>query len=490
MSCLMLQGSGSNAGKTFLTALLARALYHHGMSVVPFKPQNMSNNAFVTKEGKEIGRAQALQAFAANVEAHHDMNPILLKPEADGYAQLIVGGTASRRVTAKEYHALKKSLMPTVLAAFHRLQKNHDAVLIEGAGSPAEINLRKHDIANMGFACAVQAPVLLISDMERGGAFAAIAGCHQLFSSSERQLLKGYILNQMRGDVSLLDGAMAELKNHVPLDCWGIVPHFERARYLPAEDSLALTQQNTHPKGALRIAIMRLPHIANSDDFDPLIHDDALDCRFVEHGDAIGDVDGIILPGSKAVCADLRYVWSSGWAYDILAAARRGKVILGLCGGYQMLGDAIDDPLAIEGKKDSVTGLGLLHCRTTLHQDKTLIQHHTTVLQGYEIHHGITQGDDCHRPLLVDNTPISSSATSRDGRISGCYLHGYFHNDAARIAWLKSINPHYTSEHLHYVATDTILDELSQQLTTHIAFDGIISLLQENKRSSSERLSS
>jgi adenosylcobyric acid synthase len=423
---LMLQGTGSDVGKSLLAAGLARAYTRRGLKVRPFKPQNMSNNAAVSADGGEIGRAQALQALACGIAPLADMNPVLLKPQSERGAQIVLGGRVWGQASAADYRRLAPSLLPMVLAAFARLAAGADLVLVEGAGSPAEINLRDGDIANMGFAQAADVPVVLIGDIERGGVIAQIFGTQALLREAERALLAGYIVNKFRGDPRLFDGGIAALGAHTGLTSFGVVPFFPAAAALPAEDSLALSAGTSDLRrrgsggGRLRIAVPVLPHIANFDDFDPLRAEPNVDLDMVRPGRPLPrDASLVILPGSKATIADLEFLRREGWDIDILAHRRQGGRILGLCGGYQMLGQKIVDPQGIEGCAGTAAGLGLLDIETVLTGDKRLalttgtdVQTNTPVA-GYEMHLGITTGPGCSRPMLRLAGGADGSAPSR-----------------------------------------------------------------------------
>ncbi|MGA8381221.1 MAG: cobyric acid synthase, partial [Stellaceae bacterium] len=436
----MLQGTGSDVGKSLLLAGMARAYTRRGLRVRPFKPQNMSNNAAVTAEGGEIGRAQALQARACGIAPASDMNPVLLKPQSDQGAQIVLGGEVWGSASAADYRRLAPSLLPAVLAAFSRLAAAADLVLVEGAGSPAEINLRAGDIANMGFAEAAGMPVVLIGDIERGGVIAQLVGTHALLSDSERGLLAGYIVNKFRGDIRLFDGGIAALGRRTGLRSFGTVPFFPAAALLPAEDSLALSTL-THPtlgaerseagegKLRLRIAVPVLPRIANFDDLDPLRAEPAVELVLVRPGRPLPrDADLVILPGSKATIGDLEFLRAEGWDIDLLAHGRHGGRILGLCGGYQMLGRTVADPLGIEGRRATASGLGLLEIDTVLGAKKRLRSiagrdlASGTAVAGYEMHLGTTTGPGLARPMLrLDGR--DDGAVSPDGAVAGCYLH-------------------------------------------------------------------
>ena len=486
---LMLQGTGSDVGKSLLVAGLARVFTRRGLKVRPFKPQNMSNNAAVTAEGGEIGRAQALQARACGAPPAIDMNPVLLKPQTDGMAQLIVCGRVHSALSARDYRALAPSLLPQVLAAFHRLAASADLILVEGAGSPAEINLRAGDIANMGFAEAADVPVALIGDIERGGVIAQLVGTHALLSPGERARLVGYIVNKFRGDIRLFDGGIAAIGERTGLACFGVVPYFADAGLLPAEDSMALAphpnplpaggeresgvQRRTGEGRRVKIAVPLLPRIANFDDLDPLRAEPGVDLVLVRPGQPLPrDVALVILPGSKATLADLAFMREQGWDIDILAHQRQGGHILGLCGGYQMLGRRIADPDGCEGPPAEMPGLGLLDIETVLGGDKRLAQvtgHEIPTgmpVWGYEMHLGVTSGPGLKRPML-DLHGHPDGAVSADGRVMGCYLHGLFASDPFRRAFLARFGT--TAGVIEYEPMiENVLDRLADHLERHL----------------------
>jgi adenosylcobyric acid synthase len=478
---LMLQGTGSDVGKSLLVAGLARALTGRGLRVRPFKPQNMSNNAAVTAEGGEIGRAQALQARACGVPPSTDMNPVLLKPQSERGAQVIVEGRVLGAASASDYHALKPTLLPRVLASFNRLSAAADIVLIEGAGSAAEINLRDGDIANMGFAAAADVPVVLVGDIDRGGVLAAIAGTVALLEPDERARLRGYIVNKFRGDPRLFDSALDILRRRTALDCLGLVPFFPAARDLPAEDSMALDSTPPPPlrgregRGEspthqpLRIAVPRLPRIANFDDLDPLAAEPHVALELVPPGRALPLADLVLLPGSKATLADLAELRANGWDIDILAHARRGGAVLGLCAGYQMLGRRIADPDGIESPAGAAPGLGLLDVETVLGREKLLVEASGIELasgapvRGYEMHLGRTTGPDTARPMLrLGDRP--DGAVSPDGHIAGCHLHGLFAGDGFRRAFLARLGGTGDGALDYERRVETTLDALAAHL--------------------------
>jgi adenosylcobyric acid synthase len=482
-AALMFQGTGSEVGKSLLVAGLARAFARRGLAVRPFKPQNMSNNAAVAGAG-EIGRAQALQARACGVAPSVDMNPVLLKPQTDTGAQVIVQGKVFGNATAREYRALKAELMPKVLESFARLSGEADLVLIEGAGSAAEINLRDSDIANMGFACAADVPVMLIGDIDRGGVIASLVGTHELLVDHERARLRGYVINKFRGDVSLFAPALAEIESRTGLGCYGIVPYFADARRLPAEDGVALDsapwrlRRNDAPARPIRIAVPRLPRISNFDDLDPLVAEADVILDLVEPGRAIPlDADAVVIPGSKATLADLDVLRMQGWDVDIAALARRGAHVFGICGGYQMLGKSIADPGGIEGPVREESGLGLLDVATTLTAKKQLREVSGaaaggTAVSGYEMHMGETVGADCARPMFnisESGEARPDGARSADGRIAGTYLHGLFSGAEFRRQFLAEISGRARAQGAdHEAQVERVLDGLADHLEAHL----------------------
>jgi adenosylcobyric acid synthase len=492
----MLQGTGSDVGKSLLVAGLARAFTRRGLRVRPFKPQNMSNNAAVTADGGEIGRAQALQARACGLPPASDMNPVLLKPQSDGTAQLIVCGRVRASVAARDYRAGAPALLPEVLGAFDRLAAGADLVLVEGAGSPAETNLRAGDIANMGFAEAADLPVALIGDIERGGVIAQLVGTHMLLTPGERARLAGYIVNKFRGDVGLFDGGIAAIGAYTGLYCFGVVPHFADAALLPAEDTMALRapqptaaplspavrdKGSEHGEAAgrrIKIAVPLLPRIANFDDLDPLRAEPCVELVMVRPGWPLPrDAAAVILPGSKATLADLAFLRRQGWDIDILAHRRQGGNVLGLCGGYQMLGRHIADPGGSEGPPGEAAGLGLLDIDTVLGGDKRLVEAEGTEIagglpvRGYEMHVGRTAGPGLARPMLA-LAGRCDGAVSADGKVAGCYLHGLFAGDAFRRAWLARLGAR-PGEFTYEVLVDDVLDRLAGHLERHIDLDGL-----------------
>jgi adenosylcobyric acid synthase len=478
---LMFQGTGSDVGKSLIVAGLARAFADRGLAVRPFKPQNMSNNAAVTADGGEIGRAQALQARAARTPASVHMNPVLLKPQSETGAQIVVQGRVHGAAKAAAYQKMKPELMPFVLASFARLKAEADIVLVEGAGSASEVNLRQNDIANMGFARAAEVPVVLIGDIDRGGVIASLVGTKAVIDAGDAALIRGFLVNKFRGDPALFADAMTRIAAATGWEALGLVPFFPDARRLPAEDALALDQAPMRKPGAkLRIAVAILPHIANFDDLDPLEAEPAVDLVRVRHGTAIpGDADLVILPGSKATIADLIALRSAGFEIDIAAHRRRGGRVLGLCGGYQMLGRTVADPDGIEGPAVTIAGLGLLDVETVLTGDKRLVpaqgESGGVPFTGYEMHMGTTTGPDCARPFasLADGAP--EGAVSSDGQVIGTYVHGLFGDDRQRSAWLERLGT-APSVIAHDALIETTLDRLAAHLAAHIDLDRLLKL--------------
>lgn len=479
MKALMIQGAGSNVGKSLLVAGLCRAARLRGLNVAPFKPQNMSNNAAVTVDGGEIGRAQALQALASGRAPVVDMNPVLLKPESETGAQIIVQGKRVATVKARDYAALKPSLMAPVLDSFQRLKAGVDLVIVEGAGSPAEVNLRQGDIANMGFARAADVPVVLVGDIDRGGVIAQIVGTQAVLEAADAAMIEGFIINKFRGDVSLFDDGYTLITQRTGWRGFGVVPFFDQAFRLPAEDALDLP--NARGSGALKIACLALSRIANFDDLDPLAQEPGVSLTMIKPGQPIpGDIDLVIIPGSKSTRADLAFLRGQGWDVDIAAHARRGGRILGICGGYQMLGRMVRDPEGIEGPQGETPGLGLLDVETLMLPDKHLTRvtaihaASQTPIEAYEIHIGRTFGPACNRPFAhVGGVP--EGAMSADGRIIGSYLHGMFSGDAFRHAFLASLGAPQ-SVFAYDAAVDATLNALAAHLERHLDVTGLLAL--------------
>ncbi|WP_417720713.1 cobyric acid synthase [Salipiger sp.] len=479
MTALMLQGTGSNVGKSMLVAGLCRAARRRGISVAPFKPQNMSNNAAVAGDGSEIGRAQALQARACGLAPHSDMNPVLLKPESETGAQVIVQGKRVATARAGAYARLKPQLLGAVTGSFARLKAAHDLVIVEGAGSPAEINLRRNDIANMGFAEAAGVPVVLCGDIDRGGVIAQIVGTQAVLDPADAGRVAGFLINKFRGDPALFEDGYRAVEARTGWRGFGVVPWFPEAWRLPAEDALDIAD-GPH-RGAFHVVCLRLARIANFDDLDPLSQEPGVRVTMLPPGRPIpADADLVILPGSKSTRGDLDLIRREGWDIDILAHHRRGGRVLGLCGGYQMLGRSVSDPQGIEGLPGDTPGLGLLDLTTVMGGDKSLrevtARHDTLDLPfaGYEIHIGRTEGPDRARPFArIDGKP--EGAVSADGRVTGSYLHGMFAEDAFRGAWLAAQGAPVSD--LAYEATlDLTLDALADHLEAHLDVEGLLAL--------------
>jgi len=475
---IMIQGAGSNVGKSLLVAGLARAFRARGLSVAPFKPQNMSNNAAVTVDGGEIGRAQALQARACGLEPVVDMNPVLLKPETDTGAQVIVQGQRFATMRARDYGKHKAQLMPPVLESFGRLAAKYDLVIVEGAGSPAEVNLRAGDIANMGFATAANVPVVLAGDIDRGGVIAQLVGTSAVLPTEDRAMIRGFLIKKFRGNPTLFSDGMQIIADRTGWDGLGIVPWFADAWKLPAEDVMDIASQ---AGGAIKIVVPRLNRIANFDDLDPLSNTPGVSVNMVEAGRPLpGDADLVIIPGSKNTIADLAHFRAQGWDIDLQAHVRRGGHVLGICGGYQMLGCSIADPNGIEGNPGTVSGLGLLDVETVMQPEKRLSRTTATYLangatvSGYEIHLGHTTGPDCDRTWLsIDGR--AEGATSSNGRVKGCYLHGLFAADLFRQAYFADMSMQIG--HLDYEASlGSTLDALAAHLSHHLDLDLLLRL--------------
>lgn len=459
-----------------LVAGLCRAAKRRGLAVAPFKPQNMSNNAAVTMDGGEIGRAQALQALACGVLPHTDMNPVLLKPESEVGSQVVVQGRRIATVKAREYAKLKPTLMVSVLESFKRLKSQYDLVIVEGAGSPAEINLRVGDIANMGFAEAANVPVILCGDIDRGGVIAQVVGTQAVMDSDDNGRVVGFMINKFRGDPSLFDGGYEMISDHTGWRGFGVVPWFKDAWRLPAEDALDIS--SGPQDGTFKVVCLTLSRIANFDDMDPLAQEPNISLVMLKAGEVLpGDADLVIVPGSKSTRGDLAYLRAQGWDVDLAAHHRRGGHVLGICGGYQMLGQVISDPDGIEGTAGDSAGLGLLDVVTQMTGDKRLTSVHAMHVdtelpfEGYEIHIGRTEGPDNARPFAhVDGQP--EGAQSSDGRVMGSYLHGMFSNDAWRGAFLNSLG--VTASGSYSSSVEQALDDLADHVETFLDVEGIL----------------
>jgi adenosylcobyric acid synthase len=475
---IMIQGAGSNVGKSMLVAGIARACVRRGLKVAPFKPQNMSNNAAVTADGGEIGRAQALQALACGLEPLVDMNPVLLKPESEIGAQVIVQGKRFATMKARDYGKQKATLMPHVMDSFRRIGAGRDLVIVEGAGSPAEVNLRAGDIANMGFATEAHVPVILIGDIDRGGVIAQLVGTHAVLPPEDRAMIRGFAINKFRGDPTLFHDGMDIIAAQTGWTPLGIVPWFPDAWRLPAEDVMDIASKKG---GQVKIVVPRLNRIANFDDLDPLSATPDISVTIIEAGRPLpGDADLVIIPGSKSTIADLAHFRAQGWDIDLAAHVRRGGHVLGICGGYQMLGREIHDPDGIEGAATSVEGLGFLDVSTIMAPQKRLALSNATYIasgdavSGYEIHIGVTEGPDTARAWLsLDGR--GEGAASADGRIKGCYLHGLFRADAFRRAYFDDLGKP-VQHHVYNAGVEDTLDSLAAHLETHFDIDGLLRL--------------
>ncbi len=481
MPGIMLQGTGSDVGKSVLVAGLCRLFANRGLRVVPFKPQNMSNNAAVTEEGGEIGRAQALQARACRVPPSTDMNPVLIKPHSDTGAQVIVQGRVVGQLGAGDYQRRKGALLGAVMQSYQRLRARADLVVVEGAGSPAEINLRAGDIANMGFARAADMPVILIGDIDRGGVIASIVGTKAVIDPADAAMIKGFLINKFRGDVRLFDDGYAEIARRTGWPGLGVVPWIAAARQLPAEDAVVLDTDRS-VGGAIIIAVPMLSRIANFDDFDPLRHEPDIRLVFVPPGTPLpGDAAIIIIPGTKATIADLAFLRAQGWDIDLAGHVRRGGRVLGICGGYQMLGTVIDDPDGVEGPAQRVAGLGYLPVTTRLTDDKRLTETRGTSLadgaafSGYEIHMGRTERMGDAAPMLRLADGSSDGAISADGLIAGCYIHGLFDDPAQRGAWLARLGAKSNGV-AQAVRVDSALDALAAALEAHVDTEQLLAI--------------
>jgi adenosylcobyric acid synthase len=481
---IMLQGTGSDVGKTVLAAGLCRMARRRGLSVRPFKPQNMSNNAAVAEipgsgEMGEIGRAQWLQALACGVAPTVHMNPVLLKPQSDVGAQVVVQGKVFGEAGARDYQTLKGRLLDAVMQSWREVGKGADLVVVEGAGSPAEINLRDRDIANMGFATRAGVPVVLVGDIDRGGVIASLVGTHHILPEADRRMIVGYLVNKFRGDVSLFDDGLTAIGRYTGWPCFGVVPWLKDAARLPSEDSVVLERLAEGHSSALKVAVPMLGRIANFDDLDPLRAEPGVDIVFVPPGSPLpADAGLVVIPGSKSTIADLAHFRENGWDRDLAAHRRRGGHIVGLCGGYQMLGHRVSDPDGVEGAATEAEGLGMLDVETVMAARKTVRNtkarsvRFDTPLEGYEIHMGETKGPDCLRPVAMIGGS-GEGAASPDGKVFGTYLHGLFTADAFRKKFLESLG--VRSGGAGYRATvDSALDGIADALEEHLDCDALL----------------
>ena len=469
----MIQGTGSDVGKSAVVAGLCRLLRRRGVAVAPFKPQNMSNNAAACPTGGEIGRAQALQARAAGLQPEVDMNPVLLKPQTDRTSQLVVQGRAVSAVGAAHYLRERGALLAPVMASFERLACSYDLVLVEGAGSPAETNLRARDIANMGFARRAGVPVCLLGDIDRGGVIAALVGTRAVLDAEDAAMIASFAVNKFRGDPALFDAGVRDIERRTGWPCRGVVPWCGAALRLPQEDAVVLQQPPSPSAGAhgrLRIVVPLLSRIANFDDFDPLRLEPAVEFSFIPPGSPLPrDADVVILPGTKSTIGDLAFLRAQGWHHDLIAHARAGGRVLGLCGGYQMLGRRVRDPDGADGCPGEVDGLGLLDVETVMTGDKAVrpvtgaCARSGAPVRGFEIHLGVSSGRDTARPVVrLQHGP--DGAASADGRVAGCYVHGLFGSDAFRARWLDDIRAGTAAATAYECAVEDALDELADCL--------------------------
>ncbi|MCC7252920.1 cobyric acid synthase [Hyphomicrobium sp.] len=482
MKAIMFQGTGSDVGKSLLVAGLARAFANRGLRVRPFKPQNMSNNAAVTADGGEIGRAQALQARAARVAPSVHMNPVLLKPQSEIGAQVVVQGRVVGNAPARAYHAMKPQLMASVLESFRLIGSEADIVLVEGAGSASEVNLRSGDIANMGFARAADVPVVLIGDIERGGIIASLVGTQCVLEPEDAQRIAGFIVNKFRGDPAIFADGMTLIESRTGWKALGLIPYFDRANSLPAEDSQSLSVERAGASADRPlIVVLAYPRISNFDDFDPLRLEPGVEVAFLRPGEPIpGAAALVILPGSKATMADLATLRETGWDIDLAAHVRRGGHVLGICGGYQMLGREISDPEGIEGPPGATAGLGFLDVDTILAGGKVLVEVEGkasagVLIKGYEMHVGRTTGPGCQAPMLRFSDGRGDGATAMSGRIAGCYVHGLLSSDAYRAKLLEQVGARASA--LSYKdEVEATLDALAAHLELHVDCDRILEL--------------
>jgi adenosylcobyric acid synthase len=482
MPALMIQGCGSDVGKSVLVAGLCRLLTNRGQRVCPFKPQNMSNNAAVTVDGGEIGRSTALQALACRVAPTSDMNPVLLKPQSDTGAQLIVQGRRVGVLNAKDHGRDKRQLLRLAVESYRRLASGCDWLIVEGAGSPAETNLRTHDIANMGFAHEADLPVVLVGDINRGHVIASLVGAHAVLDAADRARIRGFLINKFRGDESLFAEGLATIRSRTGWQALGIVPWLPAASRLPAEDAVPLEQATASAATSgdrVKVAVLLLPHIANFDDFDPLQQEPSVDLVYVRPGQPLPlDAQLIIIPGSKTTIADLAFIRSCGWEHDLHAYVRRGGRLLGICAGYQMLGSAIHDPLCIEGPQQSIAGLALMSIVTMMEPRKVLrdvagVEMQTGArIHGYEMHLGSCSAA-AGRPMVHFDDGTCDGAVSADGRISGCHVHGLFQSTEYRAALLASLGA-TSARYDHSTRVHAALDEIAAKLEEVLDVDALM----------------
>ena len=480
---LMVQGTGSDVGKSVVVAGLCRLLRRRGIAVAPFKPQNMSNNAAACPDGGEIGRAQALQARAAGLQPEVDMNPVLLKPQTDRASQLVVGGRAVSTVDAARYVAERGSLLAPIMASFERLAAAFDLVLVEGAGSPAETNLRARDVANMGFARRAGVPVCLLGDIDRGGVIAALVGTRAVLEPADQRMVASFAVNKFRGDPALFVAGVRDIERRTGWPCRGVIPWSEAALRLPQEDAVVLQRTEALSGRAgerVRVVVPLLSRIANFDDFDPLRMEPAVDFAFIPPGSPLPrDADVVIVPGTKSTLGDLAFLRAQGWHHDLIAHARTGGRVFGVCGGYQMLGRVIRDPAGADGAAGEAPGLGLLNVETVMTNDKAVrpvagvCTRSGVPVRGFEIHLGATTGPDTARPVVRLQHGADGAASS-DGRVAGCYVHGLFAGDAFRAWWLDDIRAGSSAATAYEDAVEAALDALADCLEEALDIAGVL----------------
>ncbi len=483
---LMVQGTTSDAGKSLLVTALCRWWVKQGIRVAPFKPQNMALNSAVSVDGGEIGRAQAVQAQACRLEPHTDMNPVLLKPNTEVGAQVIIHGHAIGNMEASDYHDYKRIAHQAVLESHKRLAADFDAVIVEGAGSPAEINLRDNDIANMGFAEAVDCPVILVADIDRGGVFAHLVGTLALLSESEQKRIKGFVINRFRGDIALLQSGLDWLEEYTGKPVLGVLPYL-RGLHLEAEDALPREADIAPQTGVpyLRVIVPVLPRISNHTDFDPLRLHPQVELQFIGPNDEIPAADLIILPGSKSIRNDLAYLRKQGWGCAIQRHLRYGGKLIGICGGFQMLGQTVHDPLGVEGGSGSCDGLGLLELETTLAAEKQLRNVSGKLLigdvtvSGYEIHAGVTSGLALGHPVINLGDRVEG-AISQDGQVLGTYLHGLFESSEACMELLKWAGLSDAKKQDYHGLRESAIERLADAVEIHLNTDKLRHILEAN----------
>lgn len=474
----MIQGTTSDAGKSTLVAGLCRILKDRGYSVVPFKPQNMALNSAVTIDGGEIGRAQAVQALAAGLEPHTDMNPVLLKPNTDTGAQVIIQGHPVSNLEAVDYHNYKPTAMKAVLDSYNRLKDQYDWVIVEGAGSPAEINLRERDIANMGFAEEVDCPVIIVADIDRGGVFAHLYGTLGLLSDSEQQRTHGFIINRFRGDLTLLESGLDWLEKKTHKTVFGVLPYL-KGFHLEAEDSISTEQIVSNDQNRLNIIVPVFPHISNHTDLDVLRLHPQVNLQFIPTGQLKPAADLIILPGSKNVQSDLHWLKQEGWQEHINKHLRYGGKLIGICGGYQMLGQQLHDPAGIEGSAGSFKGLGLLEFETTLDKQKQLkrvkgnFSWDNAEVSGYEIHMGISTGTALSSPA-IKFAESTDGVLSKDNQVMGTYLHGLFDDQPAMNSLLTWAGLPGVDEFNYHQFKEQEINRLAEEMSKHIDIDKLL----------------